>query len=66
MVTSSNGLPLTNTGHSLRSWLSAWIAGVNLEEEMFEPGPTTMAVNPFTKQPMKIRGRGKPRGTKWP
>jgi hypothetical protein len=38
---------------------------VNPEEEMFEPGPTKMAVNPFTKQPMKIRGRGKPRGTKW-
>jgi hypothetical protein len=66
IVTSSNGEPLANTGHTLRSWLSAWLLGVDLWEEMFEPGPSRTGINPFTKQPMMLKGHGKARGVAWP
>jgi hypothetical protein len=66
IVTASNEDPFANTGHTLRSWLSAWLAGEDLFEQMFEPGPSRTAINPFTKQPMTIRGQGKPRGRPWP
>ena len=58
--------PLTNTGHDLRSWLSAWLSGTDLSKEMFEPGPTRMGMNPFTKEPIRLEGQGKPRGRPWP
>lgn len=66
VVTSCGERPLTDTGHDLRSWLHAWLAGADLEAEMFEPGPKRMMVNPFTKKPMEIQGQGKPRGRPWP
>jgi hypothetical protein len=66
IVTSSNEEPFTSTGHTLNSWLTAWLEGVDLLEEMFEPGPTRPGINPFTKKPIVIKGRGKPRGRKWP
>jgi hypothetical protein len=66
IVTSSNGLAFANTGHTLRSWLSAWFAGADLFEEMFEPRPSRTAINPFTKEPVVLRSQGKPRGARWP
>jgi hypothetical protein len=66
IVTASNGEPFANTGHTLQSWLSAWLDGVDLFAEMFEPGPTLPGINPFTRQPIVIKGQGKPRGTRWP
>jgi hypothetical protein len=66
IVTSSNEEPLVSTGHTLRTWLSAWLAGVALFEEMFEPGPVRAGINPFTREPMVLKGQGKPRGTRWP
>jgi hypothetical protein len=66
IVTSSSGEPFANTGHTLRSWLSAWLEGRELFEEMFEPGPTRTGINPFTKQPIVIKGQGKLRGARWP
>jgi hypothetical protein len=54
---------LANTGHTLRSWLRAWLDGGDLFEEMFEP---QLGVNPFTGRTMVVRGVGKPKGTKWP
>jgi hypothetical protein len=57
---------LVSTGHSLRSWLSSWLEGVELFEDMFEPGPSRTAINPFTKQPLVLKGQGKPKGAKWP
>jgi hypothetical protein len=65
LVTSSNGRPLVSTGHTLRFWLSAWLSGADLFEEMFEPGPVRTSINPFTKQPLVIKGQGKPKGTRW-
>ena len=52
-----------DTGHDLRSWLTAWLNGADLWDEMFEPR-TTMGLNPFTRQPIEIKGRGAPRGQK--
>ena len=66
IVTLSGEDPLANTGHDLRSWLRAWLAGTDLFDEMFEPGPTTMGINPFTKKPLEMKGQGKPRGRAWP
>lgn len=65
IVTLCGEHPLADTGHDLRSWLQAWLAGADLEKEMFEPGPKRMMVNPFTKKPMEIEGQGKPRGRPW-
>ncbi len=66
IVTASNGEPFASSGHTLRSWLSAWLAGNDLLEEMFEPGATRKGINPFTKQPLVIKGQGKPKGARWP
>jgi hypothetical protein len=66
IVTSSNGRPLVSTGHTLRSWLSQWLSGTDLFEEMFEPGPVHNSINPFTKEPIVMKGTGKPKGTRWP
>jgi len=37
-----------------------------LFEEMFEPRPSRVGINSFTKQPIVIKGQGKPRGVAWP
>ena len=66
IVTSSNGEPFANTGHTLRSWLAAWLRGVDVSKEMFEPGRQLTGINPFTREPIVIKGRGKPRGSRWP
>ena len=63
IVTASGGEPFASTGHTLRSWLSAWLAGADLFDEMFEP---QMGINPFTRKPMVLKGTGKPRGMPWP
>jgi len=55
-----------DTGRDLRSWLGAWLAGTDLWDEMFEPGPTLVMMNPFTKKPMERKGLGKPTGRPWP
>lgn len=57
---------LTSTGHDLRGWLMAWLDGVDLWSEMFEPGPTIVVIHPFTKKPVETKGQGKPRGRLWP
>lgn len=66
IVTCAGEHPLTDTGRDLRSWLLAWLDGVDLWEEMFEPGPTFTGVNPFTKKPHVVQGQGMPRGRTWP
>jgi hypothetical protein len=66
IVTVAGEHPFTDTGHDLRSWLRAWLTGADLGNEMFEPGPTMVGVNPFTKKPTEFKGQGKPRGRAWP
>jgi hypothetical protein len=51
--------------YDLRSWLTAWLSGADLLDEMFEPRTTT-GINPFTRKPIEIKGRGAPRGRRWP
>jgi hypothetical protein len=63
IVTASNEDPFANTGHTLRSWLWAWLAGEDLFEQMFEPGPSRKGINPLTKEPMVFRSTGKPRAS---
>lgn len=66
IITLAGEEPFADTGHNLRSWLQAWLAGRDLWNEMFEPGPAIEGVNPFTKKPIQIGGQGKPRGRPWP
>jgi hypothetical protein len=52
-------------GGDLQSWLTAWLAGVDLWDEMFEPGQPRVVANPFTKAVTEIEVKGPPRGQKW-
>lgn len=47
---------VTETPFTLCAWLEAWLADVDLEREMFESLTQT---NPFTGEPIPVRGRGK-------
>lgn len=51
------------TSHTLPSVLAGWLAGVSIADEMFDTTESTI-MNPFTKAPMTIRRRGRPRGTR--
>jgi len=53
-------------GHTLSSWLTAWVEDVDLWSEMMEPGATHVGINPFTKEPHAFPSAGRPRGTRWP
>jgi hypothetical protein len=65
VVTLAGEAGFFDTGRDLRSWLTAWLSGVDLWDEMFEPR-TTMGINPFTRKPIEIKGQGAPRGRRWP
>jgi len=64
-VITGGEVPFTDTGRDLRSWFAAWLSGVDLDKEMFEPGARRASVNPFTKEPLVLVARGRPRGTPW-
>jgi hypothetical protein len=66
VVTADGEQPLVDSGYTLRTWLQRWLAGVDLWAEMFEPGPVRIGINPFTKQPIELKGRGCPKGRPWP
>jgi hypothetical protein len=51
----------TVTNFTLRSWLEAWMDGVNLWDEIYQD-KEAWVTNPFTKQPMKTKVRGSARG----
>ncbi len=53
---------LVDTGMSLHEWLAVWVSGVSLCEKMFEFEEQS-GINPFTRQPMTVRLRGRPLGT---
>jgi hypothetical protein len=54
-----------DTGRDLHSWLSAWLDGTELWDEMFELRTQSM-INPFTKRSIEIKAPGAPRGRPWP
>lgn len=66
IVTAAGQEPFVTTDHDLRSWLRTWLDGTDLWNAMFEPGPTIMGMNPFTKKPIEMKGQGKPKGRPWP
>ena len=41
-------------GLTLQEWFEAWLSGVDLWSQMYEPDPgrATVIINPFTKEPM--------------
>ena len=49
-----DGIEFTETAPSLAAWLSDWLDGVNLEEEMHEIVGYREGVNPFTNQPHRF------------
>jgi hypothetical protein len=51
---------------TLPSFFEAWLEGVDLNAQLFEPGKERVGVNPFTKMPMVFRSPGEPKGRKWP
>jgi hypothetical protein len=69
-VTSPEGIIVTHddvdgptvTDFIIRSWLRAWVDGINLWKEIYED-KDAIVTNPFTHQPMvtKVRGRAKGR-----
>jgi hypothetical protein len=54
------------TNFTLRSLFEAWLEGLDLQAELFEPGEERAGINPFTKKPMIFRTHGRPKGRKWP
>ncbi len=52
------------TEYHIRSWLRAWVGGVNLWEHIYEDKEVTVT-NPFTKKPMLTKVRGFARGKRW-
>ena len=53
-------------GHTLASWLIAWVEDIDLGAETMEPGETRPGINPFTKEPHAYSSARRPRGTRWP
>jgi hypothetical protein len=47
------------TRDSLESWLRDWLAGIEVFEPVYEEAPESdrVIINPFTKEPMVIKGR---------
>jgi len=54
----------TETSFTIRSWLGAWVNGVDLWREIYEDKPATI-INPFTKKPMTTTVRGRAKGKRW-
>jgi hypothetical protein len=48
-----------------RTWLRAWLDGVNLWEEIYEDKDASI-LNPFTRKPIVTKVRGAARGRPWP
>jgi hypothetical protein len=46
---------------TLGPWLEAWLDGVDLMAEPFEPGPPRVGINPFTRKPSTFKTRGQPK-----
>lgn len=52
---------LTDTSISLQSWMNDWVSGVDLAEKLFA-FEERVGINPFTREPMTVRLRGRPVG----
>lgn len=63
VVTSDQGR-LTLTPFNVRSWLRAWLEGVDLWSEIYEDERATI-LDPFTRRPVLTK-KGAARGRPWP
>jgi hypothetical protein len=53
------------THFTTRSWLQAWVNGVDLWNELYDDKEGTI-INPFTRKPVATRMRGTAKGRPWP
>ena len=65
IVTHDDAVGSTLTNFTTRSWLQAWVDGVDLWDELYEDKEATI-VNPFTRKPVATKVRGTARGRPWP
>lgn len=65
VVTMDDVGPPTQTDFTTRTWLRAWLDGVNLWEEIYDDKEATI-LNPFTRKPIVTKVRGTARGRPWP
>jgi hypothetical protein len=54
----------TLTAFTTRTWLSAWVGGVDLWKEIYDDRDATI-VNPFTRKPIATKVRGTAKGRPW-
>ena len=65
VVTRDDVGPPTQTDFTTRTWLRAWLDGVNLWDEIYDDKEATI-LNPFTRKPIVTKVRGTARGRPWP
>ena len=65
IVTHDDVAGATVTDFTTRSWLSAWIDGVDLWTELYDDKEATI-LNPFTRKPVVTKVRGVAKGRPWP
>ena len=63
IITNDEGGP-TLTRFTTRTWLEAWVGGVDLWKEIYEDKDATI-INPFTKKPIATKVRGTAKGRPW-
>jgi len=64
IVTHDDVVGPTETAFTIRSWLKAWVTGVDLWKEIYEDKEATI-INPFTKKPVTTKVRGRAKGKTW-
>ena len=64
IVTHDDVVGPTLTSFTVRSWLWAWVDGVDLWKEMYEDKEATI-MNPFTRRPVATKVRGSAKGRPW-
>lgn len=64
IVTHDDVVGPTLTNFTTRSWLRAWVEGVDLWKELYEDREATI-MNPFTRKPVATRIRGSAKGRPW-
>ena len=64
IVTHDDVAGATLTVFHLRTWLAAWVSGVDLWKEIYDDKVATI-LNPFTRKPVETKVRGAAKGTPW-
>jgi len=64
IVTADDAGPPTLTDYTTRTWLRAWLDGVDLWRQIFDDKEATI-INPFNGKPVVTKVRGTPKGRPW-